>query len=120
SVWNICIIPAALKDHFQEKVCRGVWVDRDSSIAKSFGFDPGSNASSLGGYAVLTPNLKVAALAPFGLLDDDMEKVRLVLQSLTRDSGKKVKTAHAPVLLVDDVLPPACCQSLMHYWSTSK
>jgi predicted 2-oxoglutarate/Fe(II)-dependent dioxygenase YbiX len=120
AAWSICIIRAALRDQFQGKVCSGVWVDRHSSIAKSFGFDPDSEPASLGGWAVLTPNLKVAALAPFGQLDAAMERIRAALELLKRDPGKKVQTAHPPVLLVDDVLPPGCCQSLIQYWSTGK
>jgi hypothetical protein len=120
SVWIICIIPPASTAHFQEKVGGGAWVDKDGAIAEGFGFSRAEGETALGGWAVLTSNLKLAALSPFGQLAEGIAKVRAALQLLSRDPGKGITTGHAPVLLVDDVLPPACCESLMHYWSTGK
>jgi hypothetical protein len=116
--WCICIIDQQARQQLQGRSMRGVWIDTNAAVADSFGFGPAAEGSSLGGWAVLTANLKLTAVECLRDLGDDLRKVRAVLQVLKRGEGKMIKSGHPPVLLVDDVLPPDCCRMLMDYWST--
>jgi len=120
STHHICILPAGA-DRFEHVLAPlpekcTAWKDAEGKIHKLFGFAVDEEPSHLGGWALLTPNLRVAAIAPFDRLENDMNVIRSKLESLKSSSRNTIKRNHAPVLLVDDVLSKAQCDWLIDHW----